>query len=233
VCITFGPDVTRRFCEINRLRMIVRSHEVPRSMSGVAVQHDGRLITVFSASNYCGRIGNTGGTMLLTPNLDYQLMEHWSPSLEELVRIEAEEEAATAAGADRELPPGPLQLRRQFSADAELRMQVGALLRALPTAPRRATVRPRLRCVRAPECFAAGGRTRETQGAHLLAHGGVAPLLRAGGREQERVRLLGDVGCGAERGGARRPSVAVGVVCGALGVSPRGPDDQLPYLPSP
>ena len=54
VCVTFGPDITRRFCEINRLRMIIRSHEVPRSMSGVAVQHDGRLITVFSASNYCG-----------------------------------------------------------------------------------------------------------------------------------------------------------------------------------
>ena len=59
VCVTFGPDITRRFCEINRLRMIIRSHEVPRSMSGVAVQHEGRLITVFSASNYCGRIGNS------------------------------------------------------------------------------------------------------------------------------------------------------------------------------
>ena len=68
VCITFGPDITRRFCEINRLRMIVRSHEVPRSMSGVAVQHDGRLITVFSASNYCGRIGNTGGARRVRSN---------------------------------------------------------------------------------------------------------------------------------------------------------------------
>ena len=34
------------------------------------------------------RIGNTGGTMLLTPNLDYQLMEHWSPSLAELLKIQ-------------------------------------------------------------------------------------------------------------------------------------------------
>ena len=34
-CVTFGPDVTRRFCEINRLRMIVRSHEVPKTMTGV------------------------------------------------------------------------------------------------------------------------------------------------------------------------------------------------------
>ena len=161
VCVTFGPDITRRFCEINRLRMIIRSHEVPRSMSGVAVQHDGRLITVFSASNYCGRIGNTGGTMLLTPSLDYQLMEHWcawsrgaahthtlshlhtphppsplscprptthrSPSLEELVRIEMEEEAAKSAGDEPAAPPGPVQLRRQFSADAELMMQADVL----------------------------------------------------------------------------------------------------------
>ena len=42
VCITFGPDITRRFCEINRLRMIIRSHEVPKTMSGVAVQHEVR-----------------------------------------------------------------------------------------------------------------------------------------------------------------------------------------------
>ena len=96
-------------------------------MSGVAVQHDGRLITVFSASNYCGRIGNTGGTMLLTPSLDYQLMEHWSPSLDELAQIEAEEEAASALGSEPAQPPGPVQLRRQFSADAELMMESDVL----------------------------------------------------------------------------------------------------------
>ena len=37
-CVTFGPDVTRRFCEINRLRMIVRSHEVPKTMTGVQAE---------------------------------------------------------------------------------------------------------------------------------------------------------------------------------------------------
>lgn len=127
VCVTFGPDITRRFCEINRLRMIIRSHEVPRSMSGVAVQHDGRMITVFSASNYCGRIGNTGGTMLLTPSLDYQLMEHWSPALAELIRIEEEEEAAARGGDVVPAPPAPPAMRRQFSSEAELMMQADVL----------------------------------------------------------------------------------------------------------
>jgi len=93
----------------------------------VAVQHDGRLITVFSASNYCGRIGNTGGTMLLTPNLDYQLMEHWSPSLSELLSIEAEERAADTSGEAPPQPAAPKQLRRQFSADAEVLMQADVL----------------------------------------------------------------------------------------------------------
>ena len=46
-CVTFGPDVTRRFCEINRLRMIVRSHEVPKTMTGVqarASHHLGNVL---------------------------------------------------------------------------------------------------------------------------------------------------------------------------------------------
>jgi protein phosphatase len=40
-CCTFGPDITRRFCEINRLRMVIRSHEVPKSLSGVQVGEEG------------------------------------------------------------------------------------------------------------------------------------------------------------------------------------------------
>jgi len=71
-CVTFGADVTHAFCEVNKIRMIVRSHEVPKTLTGVHICHGGRLVTVFSASNYCGRIDNTGGTMLLMPSFDYQ-----------------------------------------------------------------------------------------------------------------------------------------------------------------
>ena len=45
-CVTFGPDVTRRFCEINRLRMIVRSHEVPKTMTGVQARARIRIRTL-------------------------------------------------------------------------------------------------------------------------------------------------------------------------------------------
>lgn len=46
----FGPDVTKRFCEQNGLRYVVRSHEVKQD--GYEVAHGGKCITVFSAPNY-------------------------------------------------------------------------------------------------------------------------------------------------------------------------------------
>lgn len=60
----FGPDVTRRFLENNRLDYIIRSHEVKDS--GYEVTHDGKCITVFSAPNYCDTMGNKGAFITLT-----------------------------------------------------------------------------------------------------------------------------------------------------------------------
>lgn len=59
-CIRFGPDVTKRFLGNNSLSLCIRSHEVPNSLRGFEDKHDGRLITVFTASNYCGQTGNYG-----------------------------------------------------------------------------------------------------------------------------------------------------------------------------
>lgn len=58
VGVVFGPDVTKAFCEKNGLSAIIRSHEV--RMGGYSEEHDGRLITVFSAPNYCDAQGNKG-----------------------------------------------------------------------------------------------------------------------------------------------------------------------------
>lgn len=50
VSCQFGPDVTERFLEQNKLQYIVRSHEV--KAEGYEVTHSGKCITVFSAPNY-------------------------------------------------------------------------------------------------------------------------------------------------------------------------------------
>jgi len=55
---SFGPDVTARFLDENKLEYLIRSHEVKDE--GYVVEHAGRCITVFSAPNYCDQIGNLG-----------------------------------------------------------------------------------------------------------------------------------------------------------------------------
>lgn len=58
VGLSFGADVTKRFLEDNNLDLVVRSHEVKDE--GYEIVHDGKLITVFSAPNYCDQMGNKG-----------------------------------------------------------------------------------------------------------------------------------------------------------------------------
>lgn len=59
---TWGPDVTAAFLHASGMELLVRAHEIRPSMfaSGYQVhaEHGHRLITLFSASNYCGRVGN-------------------------------------------------------------------------------------------------------------------------------------------------------------------------------
>ncbi|CAM8990137.1 unnamed protein product [Rhodiola kirilowii] len=58
VGLSFGADVTKRFLSDNNLDLVVRSHEVKDE--GYEIDHDGKLITVFSAPNYCDQMGNKG-----------------------------------------------------------------------------------------------------------------------------------------------------------------------------
>lgn len=58
VGLSFGADVTKRFLQDNNLDLLVRSHEVKDE--GYEIGHDGKLITVFSAPNYCDQMRNKG-----------------------------------------------------------------------------------------------------------------------------------------------------------------------------
>merc|ERR1719229_2108538 len=47
----WGPDFTERFLKATGLKLILRSHQVPKDMSGVFVHKahsDGRVLTIFS-----------------------------------------------------------------------------------------------------------------------------------------------------------------------------------------
>ncbi|KAG7851211.1 hypothetical protein KL941_000880 [Ogataea angusta] len=70
----FGPDVTADFCERNKLKAIIRSHEV--RMGGYEIEHNGKLVTVFSAPNYCDMQGNLGAVVNFTLKDDEYELEY-------------------------------------------------------------------------------------------------------------------------------------------------------------
>lgn len=67
VGLSFGPDVTHRFLDDNNLDLLIRSHEV--KMDGYEVEAEGRLITVFSAPNYCDSMGNKAAFIRLESDM--------------------------------------------------------------------------------------------------------------------------------------------------------------------
>jgi hypothetical protein len=77
--VFFGPDVTERFCATNGISLVVRSHEcVPE---GYQFAHDNRLLTVFSASRYCGRGTNRGAFLVFNSDLTHSIQQFVAGSL--------------------------------------------------------------------------------------------------------------------------------------------------------
>jgi serine/threonine-protein phosphatase 5 len=66
--VSFGPDVTSRFLDANKIALLVRSHEMKEQ--GYEVEADNRLITVFSAPNYCDQMGNLGAYIRFSSQLE-------------------------------------------------------------------------------------------------------------------------------------------------------------------
>ena len=90
VGVQFGPDVTKRFLDANNLKMLIRSHECkdrgyevralfhsvhlvyPVSLTPffLQIEADGRLVTIFSAPNYCDQMGNEGAIIRIGKDLE-------------------------------------------------------------------------------------------------------------------------------------------------------------------
>ena len=65
----FGPDVTENFLKMNKLDLLVRSHEMV--LDGFEYSQNGKCVTVFSASNYYAsrHISNKGGYLHVMPDM--------------------------------------------------------------------------------------------------------------------------------------------------------------------
>lgn len=62
----YGSNVTDAFLQRNGLAMVIRSHECEEK--GYRQLHGGRSLTVFSAPNYCGEVGNLGAVVVFRPD---------------------------------------------------------------------------------------------------------------------------------------------------------------------
>jgi serine/threonine-protein phosphatase 5 len=62
ISIGFGADITKKFLAENNLELLVRSHEMKDE--GYEVDHDGKLVTIFSAPNYCDQMRNKGAYII-------------------------------------------------------------------------------------------------------------------------------------------------------------------------
>ncbi len=67
VSYTFGADVINNFLEKHDLDLICRAHQVVED--GYEFQTDRKLVTIFSAPNYCGEFDNAGAMMTVTEDL--------------------------------------------------------------------------------------------------------------------------------------------------------------------
>jgi len=66
--VKYGPDRVEKFLQDNDLMLIIRGHECV--MDGMERFAKGQLITLFSATDYCGKHNNAGGALFIQKNYE-------------------------------------------------------------------------------------------------------------------------------------------------------------------
>lgn len=67
VSYIFGPDVVDQFLRAHDLDLVCRAHQVVSD--GYEFFADRKLVTVFSAPNYCNEFDNAGAMLVVDKNL--------------------------------------------------------------------------------------------------------------------------------------------------------------------
>jgi len=97
VSYTFGLDVIQNFLDRHDLDLIVRAHQVVED--GYEFITDRKLVTIFSAPNYCGEFDNAGAIMVVSADLvcSFKILRPVSHR-ERVAGMLRQEQAAAAAG---------------------------------------------------------------------------------------------------------------------------------------
>lgn len=84
VSFTFGGDIVKEFLKKHNFSLIVRAHQVVED--GYQFFQKRRLLTLFSAPNYCGEFDNAGAVMRVTDDLtcSFKILE---PKIEKSVAV--------------------------------------------------------------------------------------------------------------------------------------------------
>jgi serine/threonine-protein phosphatase PP1 catalytic subunit len=67
VSCTFGPDIVSDFIEKLDIELICRAHQVVED--GYSFFAYRKLVTIFSAPNYCGEFNNNAGCLIIDQNM--------------------------------------------------------------------------------------------------------------------------------------------------------------------
>ncbi|KRY70733.1 Serine/threonine-protein phosphatase PP1 [Trichinella pseudospiralis] len=73
VSYKFGPDVVEEFCQRMEVDLIARAHQVVEN--GWEFFADTKLVTIFSAPNYCNQFDNSAGLMFVGQNMSCTLKQ--------------------------------------------------------------------------------------------------------------------------------------------------------------
>ncbi|XP_071701460.1 serine/threonine-protein phosphatase BSL1-like [Rutidosis leptorrhynchoides] len=115
--VTFGPDRVTDFCKRNKLQLIIRAHECV--MDGFERFAQGQLITLFSATNYCGTANNAGALLVIGRGLVVvpKLIHPLPPPLEPETSPEPVQERHWMQDLNNQRPPTPTRGRPQPDHD--------------------------------------------------------------------------------------------------------------------
>jgi len=65
----FGAAIAQKFCSVNKMEIIIRGHQL--CMQGFQSHFDGLVLTVWSAPNFLGRVGNAGAALEISDAFTY------------------------------------------------------------------------------------------------------------------------------------------------------------------